>query len=84
MEITTLTRYRVDGQEFPTLAAARQHIKHEIGKIVDATPLPLTARDRLAVFDALIAHRERLAALLTANYTDDDEFPPVRVSIFGR
>jgi len=80
--IELITRYRFDGKEFNSLPDVAKYIENEIGKIVD-TPLGLSIKERLAVFEALVKHRKRLTMLLSAEFDrEPDELQGDTKSIF--
>jgi hypothetical protein len=78
MRIQQLTTYRLDGLEFPTLKAAREHVENEIGRILDAIPLRLPAKDALAVHRAVITNRARLCDLLSVEIDGEQDGEPPR------
>lgn len=71
MNIREVTTYHVDGKEFPTLQKARTHIENEIGRIVDSIG-PFHPKERLDIFNTILAQRERLVSLLTTTYENED------------
>jgi len=82
--IERIERYRFDGKEFPDLTAVSKYVEGEIGKVIDSTPNRLTPKDALAVFNALVQHRDRLTLLLSATYyTEPDEMQSEKRSIFA-
>jgi hypothetical protein len=69
-------RYRLEGVEYGSLGAVKEHVENEIGRIIDSGPLRLKPKDRLTVFDAIVKNHARLRALLSVEFSDDTEIQP--------
>ena len=79
MTIDTITRYRFGGKEYHSLKDIRQLVENGIGAIIDASPVRLKPRDRLAVFEAIQLNHKRLQKLLSVEYVckEGDLLPEV-------
>ena len=75
MRVRRIERFGFDGREFDTLSKLKIHAENELGGIIDkirpnhARLPPATKR---AIFETLVANRQRLVELLSAEFDHDD------------
>ena len=73
MIIEERTTYLFDQVEFTSVANIRQYIEDELGQIIDSAFMNrLGPKDRLAMLDAMVSQRERIAALLSVEYEHEN------------
>ena len=73
MEIERVTRYRVEGSEFPTLEKAKDYIDGEVNQVLHAAMLKkgFSASEAFKITEIVLANKVRLAALLTCEIPDE-------------
>lgn len=75
MKIERVSRFRVDGQEFATLAKAQDHVEGMIDKILRSSLVDkgLGHTQMIRVTETVLAHREILAILLSCKFEEEDD-----------
>ena len=67
--IQTVTSYRVEGKEFPTLGKVKSYLEDELGKTLEnALQFRLTPKQASELNALLICHRERICSILGQTY----------------
>lgn len=76
MKIDRVIRYRVNGQEFETLAKAKDHVDGEVNNILRKTLIAkgLGVRETIKLTEAVLENREALAKLLSCAMPDATEW----------
>ena len=76
MRIERVTRYRVNGQEFDSIAKAQDHIDGQVNKILqkalfDQKNNMFSVNDVIKITNAVLANRKTIAALLKVELPDE-------------
>lgn len=78
MQIQKVTRYAVDGKEFPSVAKAQDYLDSEVNKLLqtkltDNALNMLSMTDIVRITEVVLNNRHRLVELLSASYGDDED-----------
>lgn len=79
MKIRKVERFEIEGQEFKTLAKAKDHIDGEVNRLltnalIHRTSNMLSVSDIVTITEIILQNRERLADLLSVQIEDEVGF----------
>lgn len=73
MEIKKITRYKLNGVEYPDLAKMREHCENQLGAIIDKFDVTLTPKQKLNILNGLTANHVELRKWLSVSYISEAE-----------
>ena len=78
MKIEQITKYRVNGQEFATVAKAQDYVDGEVNKLLQKGILAqkmnmIGIRDIGSITEVLLVNRKQFAELLSCEFRNSEE-----------
>jgi hypothetical protein len=70
--IEQITKYKLNGQEYPSLKAVKNAVECQLGSIIDVMSqrltIPLSSKQKIELFDQLVQNKAKLINALSVEF----------------